>query len=63
MYFNILHKLRNMMLRTFASLWRRKMNLKGGVVIIGSLLWDNTNRCEWRKRSLETLETKIPVWN
>lgn len=37
------------------------MNLKGGVVIIGSLLWDNTNRCEWRKRSLETLETKIPV--
>lgn len=37
------------------------MNLKGGVIIIGSLLWDNDNRSEWRKRSLDTLDKKIPV--
>jgi hypothetical protein len=37
------------------------MNLKGGVIIIGSLLWDNTKRHKWRERSLENLETKVPV--
>jgi hypothetical protein len=37
------------------------MNLKGGVIIIGSLLWDNKNRCGWRKRSLKGIETKIPL--
>lgn len=49
------------MLRTFASLWRYKMHLKGSVIIIGSLLWDNKVRCEWRKRSLDVLENKIPL--
>ena len=38
-----------------------KMNLKGGVIIIGSLLWDNAKRCEWRRSSLEDLETKVAV--
>jgi hypothetical protein len=37
------------------------MNSKGGVIIIGSLLWDNAARCGWRKSSLEALEIKVPV--
>jgi hypothetical protein len=37
------------------------MNLKGGVIIIGSLLWDNSDRCKWRKNSLQDLESKIPI--
>lgn len=37
------------------------MNLRGGVIIIGSLLWDNAERSEWRSTSLESLETRIPV--
>ncbi|MHB8855275.1 MAG: hypothetical protein ACYC6K_01480 [Bellilinea sp.] len=36
------------------------MNYKGGVIIIGSLLWDNSARSEWRKSSLQALETKVP---
>lgn len=37
------------------------MNCRGGVIIIGSLLWDNALRHEWRRSSLEALERKIPV--
>jgi hypothetical protein len=37
------------------------MNYKGGVIIIGSLLWDNARRHEWRTSSLESLENKIAV--
>lgn len=39
------------------------MDFSGGVIIIGSLLWDmgQRKRHEWRKRSLEDIETKIPV--
>lgn len=38
------------------------MNLRGGVIIVGSLLWDNAaGRAEWRSRSLRSLETKVPV--
>ena len=37
------------------------MNYRGGVIIIGSLLWDNAVRNEWRRSSLESLESKIPV--
>src|SRR5215210_584703 len=61
MNFNVLCKCLNAMLQTLTSPWRSKMNFKGGVIIIGSLLWDNANRCEWRKHSLEALESKIPV--
>ena len=42
-------------------LWMSNMNYKGGVIIIGSLLWDNSARYEWRKSSLQTLETRVPV--
>lgn len=38
-----------------------KINFNGGVIIIGSLLWDNAKRSEWRQRSLRPLKTKIPV--
>jgi len=38
-----------------------EMDLKGGVIVIGSLLWDNSDRCKWRKSSLEDLASKIPV--
>jgi len=37
------------------------MNFNGGVIIIGSLLWDNAKRAEWRQRSLKPIETKTPV--
>jgi hypothetical protein len=37
------------------------MNSKGGIIIIGSLLWDNADRSEWRRSSLNALETKAPV--
>lgn len=38
------------------------MELKGGVIIIGSLLWDNSPiRAKWRKLCLENIEKKIPV--
>jgi len=36
----------------------QEMNLKGGVIIIGSLLWDDDQREIWRTESLK-LETKI----
>ena len=36
------------------------MNLTGGVIIIGSLLWDNLDRRKWRKNSLDS-ESKISV--
>ena len=35
--------------------------LKGGVIIIGSLLWDNDFRTIWREKSLENLDAKIQV--
>lgn len=37
------------------------MNFNGGVIIIGSLLWDNAKRFEWRQHSLKAIETKTPV--
>ena len=37
------------------------MNFNGGIIIIGSLLWDNAKRREWRQRSLKDIETKTPV--
>jgi hypothetical protein len=37
------------------------MNLRGGVIIVGSLLWDNAGRSDWRRTSLESLDTKIPL--
>lgn len=37
------------------------MNLRGGVIIIGSLLWDNAERGEWRPTSLESIDAKIPL--
>lgn len=37
------------------------MNLRGGVIIVGSLLWDNAARSDWRCTSLESLKTKIPL--
>ena len=61
MKYNTFCKFLDAMFHILARLWKRKMSFKGGVIIIGSLLWDNANRCEWRKRSLEDLETKIPV--
>lgn len=36
-----------------------ELNLRGGVIIIGSLLWDNEKRCKWRNGSLD-LSTKLP---
>ncbi len=32
---------------------KRQIHLKGGVLIIGSLLWDNDERGEWRKEHLK----------
>jgi len=58
----VLQKLRdNKIFRKLVSLWRSNMNYRGGVIIIGSLLWDNDVRQEWRRISLESLERKIPV--
>jgi hypothetical protein len=37
------------------------MKYKGGVIIIGSLLWDNAARHEWRKSSLNSIGSKIAV--
>lgn len=38
------------------------MTLNGGVIIIGSLLWDNSSmRTKWRKACLSELSEKIPV--
>ncbi len=37
------------------------MRLKGGVIIIGSLLWDNRDRCIWRANCLDELATKSPI--
>jgi hypothetical protein len=44
-----------------SGLWKPKMNLRGGVIIIGSLLWENAARADWRSRSLKPLDTKVPV--
>lgn len=37
------------------------MKLRGGIIIIGSLLWDNADRSVWRNDFLEPLETKVRV--
>ena len=37
------------------------MNLRGGVIIIGSLLWDNNSRKSWRDNHL-SLEDKFQVY-
>ena len=37
------------------------MPLRGGVIVIGSLLWDNSNRQKWRENDL-CLEKKFKVY-
>ena len=40
------------------------MNLKGGVIIIGSLLWDNEEREKWREENLrcsEKFQVYLPI--
>jgi hypothetical protein len=49
------------LIKAFSKLCNRKMSLQGGVLLIGSLLWDNAVRCRWRNDSLAPLETKVPV--
>lgn len=51
----------NKVLRLFSNLCSCNMKLRGGVIIIGSLLWDNAGRSEWRGHSLDPLENKVPL--
>ena len=37
------------------------MPLRGGVIIIGSLLWDNSNRQKWRENNL-CIEKQFKVY-
>jgi hypothetical protein len=40
----------------------QEMNLNGGVIIIGSLLWDDDGgRGEWRRRYLKPVDERCPV--